>query len=80
MGCRKISSQALQDETDINAHVWRGDTFQASDSSSGKPLRSGLITHGAFEVGGGQLNQGLEEVALFRVVSRSMPERFEYLM
>ena len=80
MSAGKISLQGVQDEPDINTHVGSGDALQSSDSRSGKLLRCGFIVHDAFEICGGQLDQGLEEISLFRVTSRDMPQPFKDLV
>ena len=36
-----------------------------------------MVTGESFEIGGGELDEGLEEVPLFSVVANGMPKPFE---
>ena len=39
-----------------------------------------MVTGESFEIGGGELDEGLEEIPLFGVVANGMPKSFEDFM
>ena len=51
--------------------------LQSNDSTVKEIVCCRRITEKVFEIGGGELNESLEEVPLFGVVARCVPEPFE---
>ena len=52
-----------------------------SDYAVGDQIsRCPVVTAESFEIGGGKLDEGLEEVPLFSVVANGMPKSFEDFM
>ena len=51
--------------------------MQSNDAVGDQIPRCPVVTGESFEIGGGELDEGLEEVPLFSVVANGMPKSFE---
>lgn len=51
--------------------------MKTCEPATRKLLRGLFIAEESLEIGGGELDEGLEEVPLFGVVARCVPEPFE---
>ena len=61
----------------VDPHVERRDLLQSDYAVGDQISRCPVVTGESFEIGGGKLDEGLEEVSLFSVVANGMPKSFE---
>ena len=61
----------------VDPHVERRYLLQSNYAAGYQTPRCPVVTGESFEIGGGELDEGLEEVPLFSVVARCVPEPFE---
>jgi hypothetical protein len=64
----------------IDSHVELGQFLKASEPATREFLRGMFVAEEPLEIGGGELDEALEEVPLFSVVARCMPESLEDFM
>ena len=61
----------------IDPHIQLRQVLKTCESATRKLLCGLFIAEESLEIGGGELDEGLEEVPLFGVVARCVPEPFE---
>ncbi len=61
----------------VDPHVERRDLLQSNYAVGDQISRCPVVAGELFEIGGGELDEGLEEVPLFSVVANCMPKSFE---
>jgi len=64
----------------VDPHVESRDFSQSNDAVGDQIPHCPVVTGESFEIGGGELDEGLEEVPLFSVVANGMPKSFEYFV
>jgi hypothetical protein len=64
----------------VNSHVEVRQCLEPDERAASEFLRGFLPADESLEIGCGELNEGLEEVSLFGLVPRHMPEGFEDLV
>ncbi len=62
---------------DIDSHIKFRQALKACEPATNELLRGLFIAEESFEIGGGELDEGLEEIPLFGVVARRMPKAFK---
>jgi hypothetical protein len=61
----------------IDSHIQLRQGLKTCEPAACKFLSSLLVTEESLEIGGGKLDEGLEEVPLFGVVARCVPKTFK---
>ena len=62
---------------DIDSHIKFRQALKACEPATNELLRGLFIAEESFEIGGGKLDEGLEEVSLLGVVPHRVPESLE---
>ena len=62
---------------DIDSHIKFRQALKACEPATNELLRGLFIAEESFEIGGGELDEGLEKVSLLAVVPHRVPESLE---
>ena len=54
--------------------------MQSNDAVGDQIRRCSVVTSKSFEIGGGELDEGLEEIPLFSAMAGCMPKTFEHFV
>ena len=74
---RRKSPILFSESDHIDSHINLRESLKSCEPSARELLRSLFIAGESFEIGGGELDEGLEEVPLFGVVARCVPKTFK---
>ena len=74
---RRRSSVLFRQSDHIDSHIQLRQVLKTCEPATRELLRGLFIAEESLEIGGGELDEGLEEVPLFGVVARCVPEPFE---
>jgi len=67
----------FSESSHVNSHIELRGLLQSNDTVGYQISRCPVVADESFEIGGGELDKGLEEVSLLGAVSYCMPEPFE---